>query len=48
MSEADLKDEEQAGEEESARAEAAESESLDEDNRLKPEFVRSVKEALDQ
>lgn len=48
MSDADLKEipaeEEAAIEEEEAR----ESESLDEENRLKPEFVRSVKDALDE
>ncbi|WP_067736598.1 magnesium transporter [Novosphingobium naphthalenivorans] len=47
MSEADLK-ENLPEEEAAAEAEAAqETESLDEENRLKPEFVRSVKEALD-
>ncbi|MFC6435053.1 magnesium transporter [Novosphingobium resinovorum] len=33
--------------EDTVRQDAPESESLDEDNRLKPEFVRSVKDALD-
>ncbi|MCJ2178504.1 magnesium transporter [Novosphingobium album (ex Hu et al. 2023)] len=47
MSDADLK-ENLSEEEAAAEAEAAqETESLDEENRLKPEFVRSVKEALD-
>lgn len=50
MSEADLKDQENGETADAAVIDApeiAESESLDEDNRLKPEFVRSVKEALD-
>jgi magnesium transporter len=51
MSDADLKDELLAEAEDAARPDSpensGESESLDEDNRLKPEFVRSVKEALD-
>jgi magnesium transporter len=48
MSEADLKDDLPGEAEETAIVDAPESESLDEDNRLKPEFVRSVKEALDE
>ncbi|HUD31118.1 MAG TPA: magnesium transporter, partial [Novosphingobium sp.] len=47
MSEADLKDDLPAEAEDTAAEGVPESESLDEDNRLKPEFVRSVKEALD-
>lgn len=51
MSEADLKDELADEARDVLRADApespAESGSLDEDNRLKPEFVRSVQEALD-
>ncbi|MFC0205595.1 magnesium transporter [Novosphingobium soli] len=46
MSDADLKDDLPGEADEAARGEA-ESGSLDEDNRLKPEFVRNVKEALD-
>ncbi|SFF74757.1 magnesium transporter [Novosphingobium sp. CF614] len=45
MSEADLK--ENLPEDEAAEA-ATESGSLDEENRLKPEFVRNVKDALDE
>ncbi|MYL98796.1 magnesium transporter [Novosphingobium sp. FGD1] len=46
MSDADLKDDLPGEAEDIAVVDAPESESLDEDNRLKPEFVRSVKEAL--
>lgn len=46
MSETDLKDDLPGEAEETAIVDVPESESLDEDNRLKPEFVRSVKEAL--
>ncbi|MFT4057493.1 MAG: magnesium transporter, partial [Novosphingobium sp.] len=47
MSETDLKHDPMEHTEDTVRQDAPESESLDEDNRLKPEFVRSVKDALD-
>lgn len=48
MSETDLKDTLPDEEALAAEADTLESESLDEDNRLKPEFVRNVKDALDE
>nr|WP_086493031.1 magnesium transporter [Novosphingobium panipatense] len=48
MSEADLKDDPAEQAEDTARHDVPESESLDDDNRLKAEFVRSVKDALDE
>jgi len=47
MSEAELKDEMPGAADDTAPEGMPESETLDEDNRLKPEFVRNVKEALD-
>lgn len=47
MSEADLKDDLTGEADDTAPIDVPEYESLDEDNRLKPEFVRNVKEALD-
>ncbi len=48
MSEADLKEHLPEDEAAAEDEDALETESLDEENRLKPDFVRSVKEALDE
>ena len=48
MSETDLKHDPAEQAEDTARHDVTESESLDDDNRLKAEFVRSVKDALDE
>ncbi len=48
MSETDLKHDPAEQAEDTARHDVPESESLDDDNRLKAEFVRSVKDALDE
>lgn len=48
MSETDLKHDPAEQAEDAARLDVPESESLDDDNRLKAEFVRSVKDALDE
>jgi magnesium transporter len=48
MSETDLKHDPAEQAEDPARLDVPESESLDDDNRLKAEFVRSVKDALDE
>ena len=47
MSEADVKENQPEDEATALSGAAPESESLDEENRLKPEFVRNVKDALD-